>query len=255
MARIENSVAKVRAQAIGISRAFAELTPMLDRIHLMSFNAKLASHRLGDKGMSFSVIVTEVRALAGELRALIIEAEKDLLQVVSELASVVKSENDLKLFQKSISCMNSEGESSDREAVSKEWGGWKTAMEPGVEAEWRELQDKTDKAGAQHLIWGKIIDYRIMIKNNFLNLDNLAGRLMALMERIDKVASRKSDFLAITSMIESARVADKDSGLSTVSEKLRVLAGDISRAEEKASFQAASFKASTSSIAAILKSE
>jgi len=255
MASIEDSVVKIRNQAIGINRAFAELTPMLDRIHLMSFNAKLASHRLGDKGMSFSVIVTEVRALAGELRALILEAEKDLLQVVNELASVVRSENNLSLFQKSIDSMSSGEKGPDGEAGRAEPDEWKAAMEPGVAAQWRRLQDKTAVASPEHLLWNKIIGSRAMIKNNFLNLDILASRLMALMERIDKVASRKSDFLAITSMIESARVVDKDSGLSTVSEKLRILAGDISRAEKKASHQAASFKTSTSSIAVILKNE
>lgn len=255
MAKIEDSVIKIRKQAIAINRTFAELTPMLDRIHLMSFNAKLASHRLGGEGMSFSVIVTEVRALAVELRELIIEAEKDLLQVVNELASVVKSENYLNLFQKSIDFLISDGNGSDGEAIRPEPYRWQAAMEPGVVAQWRKLQDKTDVASPEHLIWEKIIVSRTTIKNNFLNLDLLAGHLMALMERIDRVASRKSDFLAITSMIESARVVDKDSGLSTVSEKLRILAGDISRAEEKASSQAASFKVSTSSVAAILKSE
>lgn len=255
MTKIDDRVVEIRKQAVGINRAFAELTPMLDRIHLMSFNAKLASHRLGNKGMSFSVIVTEVRALAEELRVLIKEAEVDLRQVVIELASMVKSESDLKLFQRTIDIMNSGANNSDREPVDIEPVVWKTAMEPGVGEEWRKLQDRTDARSPEHLIWERIIQSRAVIKSNLLNLDHLACRMVMLMERIDRVASRKSDFLAITSMIESARVVDKESGLSTVSEKLRVLARDISRAEDKASLQAASFMEHTSKLAAMINCE
>lgn len=255
MAKIEDSVIKIRMQATGINRAFAELTPMLDRIHLMSFNAKLASYRLGNEGMSFSVIVTEVRSLAEELRTLIKEAEKDLRQVVGELASVVKNENNLRLFQKAIDIMNSGGNGPDREQASAKPDTWKTSMASGVVAEWRKRRDKTDEASPERLFWDKIIGCRSIIKGNLLKLDFLADHLMALMGRIDNVASRKSDFLAITSMIESARVVDKDSGLSTVSEKLRVLSGDISSAEEKASNRVAAFLSDTAYVARILKNE
>lgn len=255
MTRIEDNVIEMRKQAVGINRAFAELTPMLDRIHLMSFNAKLASHRLGNEGMSFSVIVTEVRSLAEELRGLIKEAEVDLRKVVIELASMVKSEKNLNLLQRTIDIMNCDATNPDLEPEDIEPVVWKTTMEPGVEDHWRKLQDRTDARSPEHLIWERIIQGRAIIKSNLLNLDHLASRMVMLMERIDRVASRKSDFLAITSMIESARVTDKDSGLSTVSEKLRALAGDISRAEDKASRQADSFIEHTSKVAAMINCE
>ena len=71
-----------------------------------------------------------------------------------------------------------------------------------------------------------------------MNLAKSAANLHGIIEKIDLVASRKSDFLAITSMIESARVTCADNSLATVSENIRVLAVDIAAAEEKASGQA-----------------
>lgn len=248
MEQAEVHINNLRRQAININSAFAELSPLLARIHLMSFNAKLASHRLGSGGMSFSVIVTEVRAMAAELRSLIQEAESSFREVVSEVANWAKSEKLMGLFQRSID-----------EAARREGGAglevWKSSLERGVGVDWENRLRNLDKDAEERRLWECAIRYRAEIRSNVMKLDKLASHLDTLIGRINLVASRKSDFLAITSMIESARVVGENNSLSTVSENIRLLADDISKAHHKASGQVAIFMTLASALGRDLKKE
>jgi len=249
MSTLEDNVAELRRQALGINRAFAELSPLLERIHLMSFNAKLASHRLGHEGLSFSVIVTEVRAMAQELRLLIKEAEKDFWVVVNEMATWAKVEKENRMFQRSIDAVNAR---RDGGAAAMKW---KPELASGVARDWQRRMSALDPADPTRGMWQRIVENRDKIRKSVLSLNRLAARLTGVISRIDLVASRKSDFLAITSMIESARVVDKDDSLQTVAENIRLLANDIATAEEKASEQTVAFRALAAEMSRALANE
>ncbi|MBI4829387.1 MAG: hypothetical protein HY804_11375 [Nitrospinae bacterium] len=249
MSTLEDNVAELRRQALGINRSFAELSPLLERIHLMSFNAKLASHRLGHEGLSFSVIVTEVRAMAQELRVLIKEAEKEFWVVVNEVATWSKVEKENRMFQRSIDAVNARRNGGA--PVMK----WKPELAPGVARDWERRRSALDPQDPTRGMWERIVENRVKIRKNVLALNRLAARLTGVISRIDLVASRKSDFLAITSMIESARVVDKDDSLQTVAENIRLLANDIANAEEKASEQTVAFRALAAEMSRALANE
>ena len=73
---------------------------------------------------------------------------------------------------------------------------------------------------------------------NLARIHTLSGKLVSLVERIRYTAARKSHFVAISAMVESARFGENGQDLKTVAENIRTLSGQITSLQETMQIQA-----------------
>jgi hypothetical protein len=152
--------------------------------------------------------------MANELKEQITEAENEFAKVAVEVAKWLKNERFLSIYQSSISSLRENGNVNSGQANMIH--EWKKALDSGSFQEWSELKDGAEQVESK--LWDSIFELRKQIRKSVINMEKFSAKLMSIIERIDIVASRKSDFLAVTSMVESARIESVDNSLATVSE-------------------------------------
>lgn len=247
----DTGLLELRRRAIDLNLAFSGMGPLLRRVRLLSLNAEVTSHRLGDHGASFSVVVKEVSAMATELRELVRETERVFWEMVNLVAKWIQAERRLRILQRSVDMIRL-GEAEENEKQRRRKFEWRLEFDEGVEVEWRREMARLEKDNAERCMWGMILENRSMAADYLVELDNFARRLSGMVERINLVASRKSSFLAISAMVESARVGDEGADLRTVAENIRTLSNDITAVESEAMSQTSSLRFMSSKLAAMV---
>ena len=241
---IETEVYELRRRAIDMNLSFAEMAPLLRRVRLLSLNAEITSDQLGERGASFSVVVKEVSSMAAELKELVDETEAASWDVVNLVAFWMRDEKIMDLVQHAINYTRSEQVSEDGENGEPCASlVWKQALLENVDREWEKEKSLLDPEGTEFRMWESVLEKRKRMLGHLLLLNDMSVRLYAMVERINLVAARKSNFLAVSAMIESARVSEGGSDLTTVAENIRTLANDIAAVESRAIDQAGSLRA------------
>ncbi|MGK7345172.1 MAG: hypothetical protein ACNS63_05125 [Candidatus Nitrospinota bacterium M3_3B_026] len=240
---LEAELAELRRGAIDMNISFARMPPLLRRVRLLALNAEVTSHRIGDLGVSFGVVVKEVSSMAAELRELVGEAEEALWEMARLVALWMRSGQTLRLGQRAVDAVRLAAAEDDPEKGGAPAFEWKDTLEPGVLDDWKDrMETALGGEGAESVLWPLILGARAEIIRLLVELDTVAGRLSSMIERINLVAARKSDFLAVSAMIESARTGEAGADLAPVAESIKALSGDIAAVEREAFDKARSLR-------------
>jgi methyl-accepting chemotaxis protein WspA len=89
-AGIANQLAKLNDKTNTITGVITTITKVADRTNLLSLNAAIEAHKIGDKGGGFSVIATEIRRLADQTAVATLDIEKTVNEMVSAVSSGVE---------------------------------------------------------------------------------------------------------------------------------------------------------------------
>ena len=212
------SMSALRRSAVDVHRAFAGLSPVIQRTRLVSLNALISSARAGAYGESFGIIAKELNLIGSELTRLIHEMEGLFREGVDNVAKSVRAEQQWRLLMRSLERVRgAKGASRSTVAVK----GGRPALSPTAAA-FCEHVAKAIAASQEELAAG---------------LNDLAMLSRGLSKRIDRinwVAVRQSHITAVAARIEAARSQVAGSGLADVAAIIRELADEISGAESSA---------------------
>lgn len=89
-AEIVGQLAKLNEKTNTITGVITTITKVADRTNLLSLNAAIEAHKIGDKGGGFSVIATEIRRLADQTAVATLDIEKTVNEMVSAVSSGVE---------------------------------------------------------------------------------------------------------------------------------------------------------------------
>jgi methyl-accepting chemotaxis protein len=87
---IANQLSTLNDKTNTITGVITTITKVADRTNLLSLNAAIEAHKIGDKGGGFSVIAAEIRRLADQTAYATLDIEKVVNQMVSAVAASVE---------------------------------------------------------------------------------------------------------------------------------------------------------------------
>lgn len=87
---IANQLSTLNDKTNTITGVITTITKVADRTNLLSLNAAIEAHKIGDKGGGFSVIAAEIRRLADQTAYATLDIEKVVNQMVSEVSASVE---------------------------------------------------------------------------------------------------------------------------------------------------------------------
>lgn len=87
---IANQLSTLNEKTNTITGVITTITKVADRTNLLSLNAAIEAHKIGDKGGGFSVIAAEIRRLADQTAYATLDIEKVVNQMVSEVSTSVE---------------------------------------------------------------------------------------------------------------------------------------------------------------------
>jgi len=236
MAKTSLDFDQLRASALNINRVFAGITPIISQTRLLSLNAEIASALTGKQGDPFRVAVKDLLVMSGELSKLIGEVEIVFHEVANYIAKWVAAEMRLNIFQRSLdSVWDLSGEDNNSGDIKEcDKYQWDSTLCDGVIAKWKSHQNKCDKYSIEYQLWSHIIDSGNEALKNLYAVEKLTKKLSRFIDNIRMIAVRQSHFISVTAMIESTRVEDDSSDLSTVALSIRELSSDIANLEDNA---------------------
>lgn len=89
-AGITSQLATLNDKTNTITGVITTITKVADRTNLLSLNAAIEAHKIGDKGGGFSVIAAEIRRLADQTAVATLDIEKTVNEMVSAVSSGVE---------------------------------------------------------------------------------------------------------------------------------------------------------------------
>lgn len=89
-AGIADQLAKLNDKTNTITGVITTITKVADRTNLLSLNAAIEAHKIGDKGGGFSVIAAEIRRLADQTAVATLDIEKTVNEMVAAVSSGVE---------------------------------------------------------------------------------------------------------------------------------------------------------------------
>lgn len=256
MAKTSLDFDQLRTNAININRVFAGITPIIRQTRLLSLNAEIASALTGEQGDPFRVAVKDLLVMSGELSKLIGEVEIVFHEVANHIAKWVAAEMSLNLFQRSLDRVwdLSEEDNGSDDVKESDRNQWDSTLCDGVIAKWKSNQHKCERHKIEYRLWGHIIDSGNEVLDNLYAVERLTKKLSRFIDNIRMIAVRQSHFISVTAMIESTRVDDDSSDLSTVAESIRELSRDIANLEDNAHDHVLSLISMVSRASSLVKS-
>lgn len=220
----EETIKELRAQSIAINRTFADLGPLLVNTKFLALNAEIAAAHMGNEGLTFGIVAKEVIEMGTQLAEIVGELESVFKAMAAGVARWITADKRVAIYQRTLDRLESvkraEGEDAENEEADKATTAEPVAI-PSAESSEHILRSYVDRLQTES--GGELNNLRVQGKS-------ITGAL----DRLNIIATRKSNYLAISSNVEASLIFGDASGLKTVAENLAKLAKRFSALEKEA---------------------
>lgn len=216
----------LRTRALNTHRLFAALMPFIPRAERLALNAEVAACRLGSEGLPYSAVVRELSVMADELSGEIDGVTAAFRGFARTIAAWSQADLRAAIYTRALQRMRELGRvqsSNVRKALSLEDRALR------IEALFDAVGDDHRDDGVSRMVtcW---MDEESRAVLELSNLESDAGGIVQSVECIQQAATRRSRFIAITAMVESAKVTTGGSVLNQVSSEIRKLSEELGEA-------------------------
>ena len=211
--------------AMQVNRSFLRLRPIYPMARQLALNAEVASARLGRDGRALNIVMREVGGVTHVLSALVSEVETTFADLVRQVAIWISLDARLRGYMQAIDHARSR---SGQPALA-----WLEPLSAQSLAQWQ--QEAQQAPPAEAALWRALLTHRRDLVAIVTEVQYAVQVLDRLAERVGWVANRQTKYLATVACVETQRIGD--ASVSTLSERLRVLAEDIGGVESDARAQ------------------
>lgn len=212
-------------RAISINRTFSGLRPLLFRTRLLALNSEIAAARVGADAVSFAVVVRDLNQMGLDLREIVTTTENLFLQIAEHVGWWIRLQARINLYRRTLDHHLELRHADDGVIAHATSSVLAIAL---LSNDLPELAEKQRRAfrddSVLQTLWDQVLSQHETAINHLRDLETVAHKLIRLLEQMEFVATRQSNYLATTSMIEASRAGESFTMLGPVAESIQELA-------------------------------